>query len=219
VPVRGTAQPRESPWHAVVALLALATLSAACTPAARSARASAPSPSGWWMIEAARPTDDAEAWSLVRDVGVPGAAWRFVPAELQSVRPGNIVDRVVLSLRRERGGAWELTDGRDEHLCSVEESGGRLTLACSAGGARVSFRRARPEEVEAAEHALLLHETPEVACARASACAAQALGAFPYLGDYAPREPKDLRRCEGSLLVFERQYRATGRKVPEDCTR
>lgn len=196
----------------------LLVVTQACVHGAASPADAAPPPTGWWVVETANAPDEAGAWTLVHDLGVQGAAWRFMPDELDAVRPGYLVDRVALVLRARGADAWRLGEaGDDEHACSLQRAGAGLALRCVASDARLTFRVALPEETQSAEHALAQHRSAKAACAHASACATVALQAFPYLEEYAPQGPADLRICERATLTFVRQFRATRLPVPPAC--
>jgi hypothetical protein len=172
------------------------------------------------VVESARIEDAEAAWPLVHDLAVPGTAWRFAASELSAVRPGYIVDRVALIVRRDGASKWQVRSapGADRSdVCILEREGRHLTLRCPDADATVSFRGALPEESLSAEQALAMHGSAAAACAHASRCSVEALHAFPYLASYAPHGPADLRVCEGALLVFARQFRLTGRAVPTAC--
>jgi hypothetical protein len=202
-----------------ISLFILIAATQGCLHPAASSGAPSPPPSGWWVIETARAPDEASAWTLVHDLGVPGAAWRFATSELDAVRPGYLVDRVAVVLRADGTDAWQLLQGvpHDDHVCRLERAGARIALRCAASDALLTFRLALPEEAQSAEHALAQHGSAEAACARAAGCAAVALETFPYLDEYAPHGAADLRVCEAATLVFARQYRLTGHAVPPAC--
>ncbi len=201
-----------------LALPALLASTQACGGGALPARE--PPPAHWWVVESARIEDAEAAWPLVHDLAVPSTAWRFAASEVSAVRPGYIVDRVALIVRRDGADRWQVRSGPGADrtdVCNLQRAGRHLTLRCPDADATVTFREAVPEESLSAEHALAMHGSAEAACAHASRCAGEALHAFPYLASYAPHGPVDLRVCEGALLVFARQFRLTGRSVPVAC--
>jgi hypothetical protein len=199
-------------WRGLGVLVGLS-----CGGAARAPLGPAPAPAGWWVVEAAQRPAERDDWPVVATFAVPSAAWRFVGAEVQAVRPGYIVDRVFVGLTG-AGDGWTVSRAGSAP-CELRREAEHLALRCAHGQTWVNLRPARGDEIASAEAALAQHGTPEAVCARAKACSDEALRAFPYLADYAPRGAPDLRLCEQSLLVLARQFRETRRPTPPSCMR
>ncbi len=184
-------------------------------------------PSGWWIVQAAGG----------RDMGSPGAAWRFRRSE-KDVGPDEIiavdaarsaVRRSEMTCRATADRVWQcerqLTLGK-QYLHLVLKEDGELVATGGREGetpaGQMTARRAKPADIEALESVTSrgMAET-EVACGRARRCYAVACPAFGQPDDPCVFErhsmSHDAPSCVAMVPMLASTLRQLGKPVPSEC--